>query len=638
MADEQLNTDSQAPPEPAGATAGPAGISLSPLLLAVRTPIPGTNPCGSDVSYDEDYLAIKAEIDKLGTVSGHVDQERASELRQMMDATRETVRKADRAEAEKQLEQRGSVVRSTGGPDYELIRERAARILSGKSKDIRVASYLCFALWQRQQFPGLAEGLSVIDILVSQFWDGLFPPKSRPGARKTAIDFLTSKLGENVEYAAVKADDRQPLERAKEVLAALQIQFAGKMTADPPSLLGLVQAVEKCMGRIPRPVQAANAAAAAVNPETPGTTPASPSPVATEAVLRTAQDAFDLIKKGVKFLRDQNRRSPSPYRLLRSIRWDPLAAEPPNENGRTKIEAPPSQRRNFLSALADAAEWNKLLDECEASLGEPGYHLWLDMQRLTVMALDGLGTDFLGVRSAVLTEMAVLVKRLPRLATLTFVDGTPLANPATSDWIAESVTPLMQAPGSGDATPGRRFADDELESQFAEAKRMLDTGDLAGALAHLQDGARADNSRKSTFRRRLASAALCLRGSQPAIARPLLEELEEEIKRYCLDEWEPALALDVWTHLHKCYGYLTAGPSTPGKQAVQQQADRVFERICRLDIGYALESTGAKTARKGAPPPGIPQSGTGQAGPAPPGEKPPAGNGTNKEPTEHPSS
>ena len=108
MADEQLNTDSQAPLEPAGATAGPVGISLSPLLLAVRTPIPGTNPCGSDVSYDEDYLAIKAEIDKLGTVSGHVDQERASELRQMMDATRETVRKADRAEAEKQLEQRGS--------------------------------------------------------------------------------------------------------------------------------------------------------------------------------------------------------------------------------------------------------------------------------------------------------------------------------------------------------------------------------------------------------------------------------------------------------------------------------------------------------------------------------------------------
>jgi len=166
---------------------------------------------------------------------------------------------------------------------------------------------------------------------------------------------------------------------------------------------------------------------------------------------------------------------------------------------------------------------------------------------------------------------------------------------------------------------------------------MLDTGDLAGALAHLQDGARADNSRKSTFRRRLASAALCLRGSQPAIARPLLEELEEEIKRHSLDEWEPALALDVWTHLHKCYGLLTAGPSTPGKQAVQQQADRVFERICRLDIGYALESTGAKTVRKGLLRPESHRAGPVRPAPRP-REKPPAGNGTNKEPTEHPSS
>ena len=59
-----------------------AQVALSALLQGVRRPIPGDNPCGKDISYEDDFLAIKAQIDKLGTVSGQIDQERASELRQ----------------------------------------------------------------------------------------------------------------------------------------------------------------------------------------------------------------------------------------------------------------------------------------------------------------------------------------------------------------------------------------------------------------------------------------------------------------------------------------------------------------------------------------------------------------------------
>lgn len=600
MADKQTtaqNVEQGAPGTDAGAAA-PSQVALSPFLEAVRRPIPGDNPCGKDVSYDDDYLAIKAEIDKLGTVSARVDQERAAELRQMMDATRGTLKKADRAEAEKQLEQRGSVVQQAGGADYQLIKDRATRILSEKSKDIRVASYLCYALWQKELFSGLTEGLSAIDILVCEFWDGLYPPKTRPGARKAAVEFLTSKLGESVEYSQVKADDREPLERAKGVLDGLQKHFTEKMPENPPSLLGLAQAVEKCLNKVPRP-------APPVTPLAPGSAPsaaqaAEAGSAAPPAIgeLRTSQDAVDLVKKAAKFMRDQNRKNPSPYRLVRSLRWDALAALPPNESGKTKFEAPAAQRRNFLSGLRDAGDWNKLLDECELSFGNPGFHFWLDMQRLTVAALDALGGDFLGVRTAVLSELAILLQRVPKLSSLMFSDGTRFADPATSDWIEETVMPVLGAAESGGAVPGVRFGDGELDTQFVEAKKVLDSGDLAGAIALLQAGANNDNSRKSAFRRKLAMATLCMRGNQPSIARPLLEDLYEDIDKFSIDEWEPALTLEVWTNLHKCYGSLAAGPSGPGKVTMQQLADKVFEKICRLDVGYALASTGAKPKTK----------------------------------------
>ena len=606
MAEEQTTpvTEPAAPPPTAEAGApevSPPKVELSPLLEAISSPIPGSNPSGMDVSYDEDYLAIKAEIDKMGTVGGRVDQERATELRQMMDATRGTLKKADRAEAEKQLEQRASVVDQAGGPDYGLIKDLSTKVLSEKSKDIRVASYLCFALWHMETFAGLAEGLAALDILIGGFWEGLYPPKARISARKNAVEFLTTKLGETVEYAPVKIEDAAPLQRAKGVLANLQKNLAEKIPDSPPSILGMVQAVDKCLTKVPKPPP----------PSTPGAPPAPGQPQAgsagtTPAVageLRTSQDAVDFVKKAAKFFREQNRKNPTPYRLARSLKWDAVVALPPNENGKTKFEAPPLPRRNFLIGLRDASDWNKLLDECELSFGNPGFHFWFDLQRLIVAALDGLGTEFQAVRTAVLTELAVLLQRVPNLASMTFADGTRFAEPATSDWILEVVEPVLGQGGSTGPGVGFRFLDSDLDTEIAGARKILDGGDLAGAILLLQSNAPKDNSRRSAFRRKFAMASLCMRGNQPAIARPLLEELSSEIDKFSIDQWEPAVTLDVWTNLHKCYESLAGGPASPAKQVLQQLGEKVFERICRLDVGYALATTGAKPKTKPPAPP-----------------------------------
>jgi len=574
---------------------------LSQLLQSIRTPIPGENPCGKDVSYDEDYLTIKAEIDKLSTVQGGVDQEKVSELRQKMDAKRGATRKSDKAEAEKLLGQSASVVGNSGGVDYELIKQRAGTILSEKSKDIRVASYLCLSLWQTDKFSGLTEGLSAIDILVCEFWDGLYPVKTRLTARKNAIEFLTSKLNDSVDNEKVQEDDAEPLERSREVLGQLQKQFSEKMPDSPPSLLGLSQVVEKCLRKVPKPVPTTSTSSTqqgtseqqGIGPESK----MSPTPsVAGE--LRTNQDAVDIVKKAAKFLREQNRKSPIPYRLVRSLRWDAIAAIPPNENGKTKMEPPAVQRRNYLAGLRDSGDWNKLLDDCEESFGQPPFHFWLDLQRMSVAALDAMGGEYLHVRESLLTELAVFLHRVPNITSLTFIDGTRFVDPATSDWIEEVVIPFLGSDGESGVVTRTRFDDEDLDAQFTEAKKVLDAGDLAGAIALLQASANKDNSRKSAFRRKLAMAALCMRGNQPAIARPIFENLIEEVDKFSIDKWEPALALEVLMPLHRCYESLAGVPSTQNKQEMKQLTENVFEKICRLDVGSALATTGAKPKTK----------------------------------------
>jgi type VI secretion system protein VasJ len=576
---------------------------LTPLLEGVRRPIPGNNPCGRDISYEEDFLAVKAEIDKMSTVSGQVDQERAAELRQMMDTARGTVRKADRTEAEKQLDQRASVVKQTGGPDYQFIRQTSGTILAEKSKDIRIAGYLCYALWKLESFTGLAEGLSAIETLFREFWDGLYPAKTRLAARKGALDFLAAKLDENIAYTQVQQSDRSALERAQATLKNLQEQFREKMPENPPSLMGLLQAVEKCLNKVPRPAETSKpgneakevaqstdaAAPTSRSNETSKPAPSSPGE------LRTVPDAMNLVRQAGRFMREQNPRSATPYRLSRSLQWDPLVNLPPNENGKTRFQAPPAQDRSLLANLRESKNWPRLLEQCEVKFNQMGFHVWLDMQRFAVEAVDGLGPEFSTVRAGIIAELSLLLQRVPNLPALTFADGTRFADPATAGWIEETLSTMPGPARTHDTRPPG--AGDETEDQIDTAKQMFAAGDLAGAIG-LLSSAQPDTSRKAFFRRKLAMANLCMRGGQPSIARPLLEELDRDIERFSIHDWEPRLALEAWTALHACYQTLTAGPATPAKQALQQQGEKVFERICRLDTTFALAAAGIKPMAK----------------------------------------
>jgi len=122
-------------------------------------------------------------------------------------------------------------------------------------------------------------------------------------------------------------------------------------------------------------------------------------------------------------------------------------------------------------------------------------------------------------------------------------------------------------------------------------------------------------------------ATLCLRANQPALARPILEGLQQEIDRYALETWEPVLALEVWQNLHKCYESLAAGPPGPARQAYLEGTQRVFEKICRVDVRHALAMSGVTAKRKPPAPPPKPTEAPASGEPEPEEEPPEGGAG-----------
>lgn len=543
-----------APPEPAdpqsdgSAETDDASAALSPFLEAIKTPIREEEPAGESVTYDEDFQTLKTQINNIGSASGQAD--------------------------------------------YESITELARAILTEKSKDLRAAGYLVLGEARANGSEQMAEAVRAVRLLIDEYWEDLYPAKRRLRGRGSALQFISDRLSDWISSTEFDQADRAPLAAARNDLKAIQDFGLQEMGEHAPAFSGLMSELDSVIDSLPEPEPEPDeppsdaSEAAESEPVEEGTT-TSPTAPSAPTDLASESDASTAVTEAATFLREQDLTDPIPYRLLRAVQWGLLREAPPNDGGETRLQPPREQRRTYLSGLLEDGEYETLVREGESSLQGDTFHLWLDLQRLVASALDALGTPYEAARDAVMFDVARLVGRLPTLTSLTYSDGTPFASPLTVDWIETQVQPMLggdEQGGTGGAGDGQM----PVNEQYEEARQRLSGGDLDEALALMKEGAAEDVSEKEAFHRRLYIATLCMKGGQPAVARPLLDELDAGIERHALDAWNPALALEVWTNRCRCYDALAQEAPAEEKDALFAEADAAFEKICRVDATRAV--------------------------------------------------
>jgi len=519
--------------------------ALSPFLEAVRAPISEEDPVGTDVKYEDSFQQLKAEVDKVQSANADAD--------------------------------------------FDHIVELGKQILTKQSKDLTAAVYLGIGLIRTDGLSGLAEGVGAAQVLCETYWDDLYPPARRMVARKNALQLFIDRMYEWLEPQKPTKGDRVLLEQTLARYKALQALATEKMEANAPVFSRVAKLLEAKLRAVPKDTPPPPKPAAAEGGTREGGTAAQSSAGGAGgadelAEFRSPNQASRLVLKAATFMHEHNKTDPLPFRLARALNWGALVAAPPAENGKTLIPPFVEQRQTYLTGLLNQAQFAELVDEAETSFHEQPF--WLDLQRYVVTAMDALGGPFAAARDGVLEEVAGLIRRFPDLPTFTFNDGTPFADPATREWIETRVRPLLASGGGGEPSASVGEDGEALAADYAEARSHLAKGDLAAAVATLGEGT--DSSGHERFRRRLYLAAVCVRGGRPAVARPILEELETEVEAHRLDMWMPALALELWASLYGCYGALRRTAEAEQKVALQQAADRVFERICATDPSRAL--------------------------------------------------
>ena len=112
---------------------------------------------------------------------------------------------------------------------------------------------------------------------------------------------------------------------------------------------------------------------------------------------------------------------------------------------------------------------------------------------------------------------------------------------------------------------------------WQQAEALVRAGSVDQGLQKMAALAALETSVRGRFLRKLMLVDVCRNAGRDRLAKTILEELNEQIKDYRLDQWEStALVGAVWSRLYRLY---KKGESNNE----QEQAVILYNQICRLD-------------------------------------------------------
>lgn len=527
---------------------------MTAVSSRAREPIAGANPAGEDLTFDGEFEAINAEIQRLEAVDG----------------TR---------------------------PDWRMVEAQGDRLLAERTKDQRLVVWAGAAKIQLRGWEGLADAVGLYLDVIS-FWDTLYPPVRRLRARANLHEWFIQHALLVLEDKQVRGTDEGALVATQATLEEVDAVLADKLGEMHPGSQRLRSLLKRKLAEL----AAENAPAKAPAVRSPsfdddaappsvrdpdqdygeGDPPAVEEIIIDEGLVARTPLSYDgrgdpagALARGLEgllasaqLLRARDPANPQAWRIRRVVAL--LKLEEPSA-----FEAPDAELRDRLTTAYAHGDHRTVIDEAEqAIVDRPG---WLDAHRLVAESLLRAGAAWAGARQVALEETMALVTRSPALVRRRFADGTPTADAATHAWLEAERRRMLGATalvGAEEQENERRLQ--EVHALAADG-RVGEAIALATALAH-----RAADLR-GRFRGTLLAGSLALNAGSPLVARPMLDSLAELVERHQLEVWEPGLCASLYGSLLSCLRVLR-DPSSP-EDAREQD---LFDRLCRLDPAAAM--------------------------------------------------
>ena len=495
-------------------------------------PIRPEAPAGEDVRDQEVFLDLQAEVNRSQSVSSG----------------------------------------SSAVVDWNRVSQMATAILTGKSKDLLVAAYLSVAMARTEGTTGVVEGLAVMNGMVKEHWDALFPPIGRLRARRNALSWWLDQMQEILPTLSGPPLSPEDFERGGLELRELNA-ILGEKDPDAPTLsplYGLLEALPVSLPEAP--------------PETkPVAQIAEPSPSESPAGMRFPVpgegDPAEILEQISPVLLDLAERlsdadpgdSRSIY-LSRMVLWEGIQEIPENDNTRTRIPPPAPHLLSTLETLTvSGAEEDRLHFLLSHQTESP---FWFELSYLAGAILEARGAGGAGGAEALRGTLRSLCARLPGIERLSFAGGEiAFLSEEGRSWLFPKVSGKEEAQSDG----GSGWA----LSLLAPVRAAISEGRLSDACDRFEEIRRKEPTIRGRFllNLELLSAVERMGRDFPVISLALV--LLEDLERVRLDLWEPGLAARA---LPLIAGVLASSPD----ETYRRKAENLSARLATFDIPGAL--------------------------------------------------
>ena len=491
--------------------------------------------------------------------------------------------------------------------DWNLVIELSESILSSKSKNIYAAACLSIALIHNHKIKGLEGGLTIINDLLHEYWDDLHPKASR--GRFGAINFWKERaLKEMQAFSQKKISDEQSeilikvIESIEEFLNNCQsmpslaefrrsIRDIPVEKKDPPPKQKKVEKNQFHAPKATKKMETVQTDTAepeiksdsepSENQEAQTELPEAPQSQTIEneqSVSDILENSFQVIGQVSDYLFEKMPLDPRAYKYKRMEAWSRIEGVPPQINDKTGIPGPSIEEQNIIKALIDEKDWFSLLRLSEQKIGQ--HNFWIDLNRFSATALEGLGSKYKKAYDAVCKETAFFVHNFQGIEQCFFADGKPFADDDTKLWLKKNSLGGQSVSGSGIS-----FTSDDDHSMAQEIKTAYDIyndGNISEALKILKSRLQGCVSIKQKFLWRLSIGKLLAEANENDLAIVYFDLILRDIEDFGLEEWDKDLSIQSFVAAYPIY-------HNSQDEIFQIKAADIMNRIGRLDVNVALE-------------------------------------------------
>ncbi|MGA1846962.1 type VI secretion system protein TssA [Deferribacter abyssi] len=527
------------------------------LLEIGKTPISEDNPAGEDYRFEPEYEAIQSEIDKLSSPTAN----------------------------------------ST--TDWGKVKKLSEEFLSTKSKDLLIAAYLSVALLYTDKTDGIYPGAVIINDMLHNFWDTMYPPKKRKKGRINAILWWKERL-ENLlpsfEPVTCKKEERENIiNQFREI-----DEFLGENLEEIPPLRSLIDAVSSLFMEAEesppeQPTEETEQPTSGIQSEQmsssetssqPSETPSASQYVSsssfeveidTDDPIKVLEKGLEVVSQATTLMAKNNPFDPEIFRLNRICSWLTVDTLPLAENGKTMLPPPDEAIVSALKRLYESQNWNGLIEAAESYI--PQFLFWLDLSRYSFEALSNLNQ--VRASEAVARETIWYIEKLPGIEKLSFSDGTPFADEFTLEWLRE-----IKKKGSQDESSTTGATDDKTAQKISEVMKGIQekvkNKQLTGALL---DFKKCIEEAACEYERFLWYIEICnflLKIKKTDLLMPYVQKLLKVIEEYKLEEWSPDICV-------KALEVALKAVRSMGRDEYKEMEERILYKLSFLNPAVAIE-------------------------------------------------